>query len=95
MDVPIRIDTDIKVRMPELALKFRQCLLARADEFDNLVKNIVDAFDFITNHINEKITDGIDAAFDEMNLQEDMKALIWAELNKRLNIPPSAAAEIY
>lgn len=28
-----RIDTDIKVRFPELALKFRQLLLLKSEEF--------------------------------------------------------------
>jgi len=82
------LETDIKLRLPELRFKLRQILHDKDDEIDKIIKNAVDTFDLtkvLTEHINDKIAEGIDDAFYEMDLKEEMKSLIWVELNKRFN----------
>lgn len=82
------IDTDIKVRLPELSQKVRQLLMLKADDFDIIINNVIDNFDFerlLKTHIEDKIQDSISLAFQEIDLIEEMKSKIWAEINSRLN----------
>ncbi len=82
------IDTDIKVRLPELSQKVRQLLTTKADEFDSIIKKVIDNFNFeglLSEHIKDKIQDSIALAFDEINLVDTMKSKIWAEINSQLN----------
>jgi len=83
----IQIETDIKIVLPQIGRKMRQILSDKANEIDAIIKKAIDEFDFeevLTEHIKDKITEGIEEAFSDINLKQSMEDKIWVEINKRL-----------
>jgi len=87
-NIMIQIQSDIRLSFEELKISFQSILDNRRDEFKAICKNAVDNFDFekaLTNHINDKINEGLEKAFSGIDLSETLQRQIWNEIEDRMS----------
>ena len=83
----IELRSDVNMCFENINLKFISILNERRREFEEIVRKVVSEFDFesaFASHINTKIEEGLEKAFDEIDLSETLKVKIWNEIEKRL-----------
>lgn len=82
-----RIEADLRIRFEDMKVKFMEIMHEYDDEMVALCKKAIDAFDFETafiTYVHRCIDDGLEQAFQEIDLSEDFKRKIWVEIEKRL-----------
>ena len=88
MNAIMRLESDLKISFEQLNIKFQSMLNDKRDELEKIVKNIIDNFDFeklLKYHIEAKIKESLEKAFDEIDLSENLKIKLWNEIEKKLN----------
>jgi hypothetical protein len=88
MNKGIMITSDIHVSFDTLSIKFAEMLDGHKAEMEEIVKGVVDNFDFekaITEHINYKIEAGLEKAFSSIDLSDTLRDTIWTEIERRMS----------
>lgn len=83
----IKIESDIKIGFETLNYKFQSLIQDKQEELNKIIKNIIDNFNFeeaLSIHINSKLKDSIEQAFDEIDITQSLKNLIWSRLEKEI-----------
>lgn len=84
----LRLESDLKISFEQIGIKFQSIVNEERDRLEAIAKEAVENFDFenvLRMHITEKINEGLEAAFSEIDLKENLKIKIWGEINKKLD----------
>jgi len=83
----ITLESDLRVSFDQIGIKFQSIINDHRKELEEIIKNAISNFDFkaaLEWHIQKKIESGLEDAFSEISLKENMKIKIWDEIEKRL-----------
>ncbi len=83
----ITLTSDLRLAFDQIGIKFQSIINENRATLEQIAKNAVENFDFetvLTEHINSKINEGLEEAFNEIDLKENLKIKIWDEINKKL-----------
>ena len=83
----ITLESDLRISFDQIGIKFQSIINDHRKELEEIIKNAVSNFDFkaaLEWHIQKKIKSGLEDAFSEISLKENMKIKIWDEIEKRL-----------
>ena len=81
------IDSDIRISFEQLGIKFHTIMDTYKDEFDRITKEAVANFDFetaIKAHVQAKIEEGLEEAYNEISLSEPIKNKFFEALEIKL-----------
>lgn len=88
----ILIETGIRASFDDLQIQFLSVLQDYGDDFKRIIQAAIDNFDFeslLTDHVRSKIIEGLEKAFDEIDMTNTLKVMVWNELEKKLNLKES------
>ena len=83
----ITLKSDLRLAFDQIGFQFQSIVNENREKLEIIAKNAVENFDFETvlkEHIKSKIEQGLEEAFDEIDLKENLKIKIWDEINKKL-----------
>lgn len=83
----ITLTSDLRVAFDQIGVKFMSICNENREELEAIARKAVESFDFetvITAGIHQKIRQGLEDAFSEIDLNDSMSVLIWNEINKKL-----------
>jgi hypothetical protein len=84
----ITVESDIKLAFDQLRYKFQSILNEHSQEIETIVRNAIANFNFeevLKAHVEGKINQGLEEAFNEIDLKESLKSKIWAEIEKKMS----------
>ena len=84
----INLTSDIRIEFEQLGIRFQSILNNKQEELEAIIKRVIDNFDFETLlevHIEKKIKEGLERAFDEIGVSDQLKIKIGNEIEKRIN----------
>ena len=85
----ITLNSDLRLSFEEMNIRFMSILDDKRDELTGILRMAMDEFDFtkaFEEHVQAKIHEGLDKAFDEIDISARLKVLIWNELERRLGL---------
>ena len=83
----IHLTSDLRLNFEQLGIRFQAILNDHKDELDTILKKAVLDFDFenvVAQHAHNIIHEGLEKAFSEIDISEQLKIKIWAELERRM-----------
>jgi hypothetical protein len=92
----ITVTSDLRIAFEQMGIKVRSLLDSHKAEIDAIVKQAIDNFDFervLTEHVQDKIRQGLSDAMYDIDLTETLKQRIWAQIETSLNLPDGADNE--
>lgn len=84
----ITLESDLKLSLDELNIKFISMLNGHRDELEMIIDKAVESFDFekvLTEHVHNIIEDALYKAAQEIDLTDNIKALIWSKIEENIN----------
>ncbi len=83
----LTVNSDVNVCFEQLNIKFQSLVDMQKKELETLTANAIKDFDFKTAldfHVKNKLSEGIDRAFYEIDLSDKFKSLIRNEIEDKL-----------
>ena len=85
----LTINSDIKVCFEQLNIKFQSLVDIHKKELETLTANAIKGFDFETAidfHVKNKLSQGLDRAFEEIDISDKFKQIIGNEIESKLAV---------
>ena len=79
----IKLQSDLRISFDQIGIKFQSIVNDHREQLEEITRKIVEEFDFQTL-LKEHIEEGLEKAFDKIDLSENLTIEIWNEINKRL-----------
>ena len=92
----VTLETDLRLHFDQIGARFHSMCMERQEIIEGMMQEAINKFDFqslIDDAVHTKLRHAIEKAIDDIDISESIKSMLWAELERRLNLGDEVSEE--